>query len=259
SFTRRALTIRVSVIWVPGSGRGHGIVAPGVERMAAANAPQRQPAALERAETRNRGHRVLRAGRHETAARAQQGAEPALVAAQEGNEQACDHDNWTARRAHSCKGAGMVPAGYNSALSRLKGRRGTKHRGFEENPEEGGQGCLQEDPRQGSREEGGEEGRCREGRGEEGAGEEGGGEEGGREEGAGQEDAGQEGRRQEGRGEEGRAGEEGRGEEGAGEEGCGEEGRREENPGQEGRREEGRAREGGAGQEGGGREEGRPG
>src|SRR5690606_18175464 len=103
------------------SGWGHGVVAAGVEGVAAADAPQRQPAALERTKPRDRGHRVLRATRHETAARAQQRAEQALVAAQEEDEQACDHDNWTARRAHWRVVAAMVLAGYNSTLSRLKG------------------------------------------------------------------------------------------------------------------------------------------
>src|SRR5690606_35799282 len=103
------------------SGRGHGVVAAGVEGMAAADAPQRQPAALERAEPRDRGHRVLRATGHATAARAQQRAEQARVAAQEEDEQACDHDNWSARRSPWRVVAAMVLAGYNSALSRLKG------------------------------------------------------------------------------------------------------------------------------------------
>jgi len=59
--------------------------------MATQDAPQRQPAALERAETGDGLHGVFRARRMETAARAKQRTDPALVASQQDDEQTVDH------------------------------------------------------------------------------------------------------------------------------------------------------------------------
>ena len=60
----------------------------GMEGMAAADAADRQPAALECAEPADRLHRIFRTAGHEPATGAEQGADPALVAAQQGDEQA---------------------------------------------------------------------------------------------------------------------------------------------------------------------------
>ena len=130
SLTRRALTIRVVVSGMSGScggrsGRGgHGIVAARVQGMAAGDAAQREPAAARGAEAGDRPHRVFRAGRHEAAARAQQRADPALVAAQAADEQTIDH-GFAMRHGAEVFARVAAPgrAGYNSALSRLKGTK----------------------------------------------------------------------------------------------------------------------------------------
>jgi len=63
----------------------------GVQGVAAADAPDRQPTAPECAETVDGLHRVLGTAGHEPAAGAEQGADPALVAAQQRDEQMVDH------------------------------------------------------------------------------------------------------------------------------------------------------------------------
>src|SRR5690606_10882938 len=160
-------------------------------------------------------------------------------------------------REHTCSVAAVAPAGYNSALSRLKGiRRGTTERGSEKASKDGRQGRQQDLRPAAGRQEGR---RCAQAGGEVRAGEEGCGEEGdareeGRGEEAGREEAGREeaGAREKGGREEARRGEEGREEGGAGEEGRAEEG----DPGEEGRAgeegdpgEEGRTGEGRRGEE----------
>src|SRR3546814_2452070 len=68
-----------------GCGRDR-VVSARIQWMAAADAPQRQPAAAQRAVAGDRLHGVFRAGWHETAAWPEQGAQPAFVAAQERSE-----------------------------------------------------------------------------------------------------------------------------------------------------------------------------
>src|SRR5690606_21973106 len=78
--------------WGPRSvGGRHGIVAAGIEWMAAPDATQRQPAAAECTEARDCLHRIARAARMEAAAWSQQGTDEALVAFQQGDEDAFDH------------------------------------------------------------------------------------------------------------------------------------------------------------------------
>ena len=122
-------------------GRRHGIVPARMQRMATADAADRKPAALDRAEARNRGHRVLRTRRHKAAVRTQPGAEPAFVTTQDTDEKAIDHD--VCRYAAPLRKravAAVGPAGYNSALSRLKGTQGSVARGSEKTREEGRKG-----------------------------------------------------------------------------------------------------------------------
>lgn len=59
----------------------------GVKRVAAGDAARRQPAAFDGAKPANRFHRIFRAGRHEAAAWAEQGADEAFVAAQQENKE----------------------------------------------------------------------------------------------------------------------------------------------------------------------------
>src|SRR3546814_10941150 len=72
-----------------GCGRDR-VVSARIQWMAAADAPQRQPAAAQRAVAGDRLHGALRAGWHDTAAWPEQGAQPAFVAAQEGDEETTD-------------------------------------------------------------------------------------------------------------------------------------------------------------------------
>src|SRR5690606_41901785 len=72
----------------------------GIERIGGAAAAQRRPGAAPGTESQRRGRRILRAGRDEPAARPQQWTEEALVAAQQEEEQACDHRVWTRPRTH---------------------------------------------------------------------------------------------------------------------------------------------------------------
>ena len=66
-------------------------MAAGVQRVAAAYALYRQPAALQGAKTGDRLHGVLRATGSKPAARPQQRAYEAFVEPQDGNEGAVDH------------------------------------------------------------------------------------------------------------------------------------------------------------------------
>ena len=66
-------------------------MATGVQRVAAAYALYRQPAALQRAKASDRLHGVLRATRRKPAAGPQQRAYEAFVEPQDGDEGAVDH------------------------------------------------------------------------------------------------------------------------------------------------------------------------
>jgi hypothetical protein len=74
-------------------GLWHRIVPAGVQGMAAQDPPDGQPAALEGTKTGDRLHGVFRAGGMKTTARPKQWTDPALVAAEHGNEKAVDHDS----------------------------------------------------------------------------------------------------------------------------------------------------------------------
>jgi hypothetical protein len=71
--------------------RGHRVEPARVQWMAAAEAADGQPASLQHAEAADGLHRVLRATGDESAAWPQQGADEALVAAQQQDEEAVDH------------------------------------------------------------------------------------------------------------------------------------------------------------------------
>src|SRR5688572_17912936 len=62
-----------------------------MQRMTASQALEREPAALERAKAPDRLHRISRTARMEAATLAEQRADPAFVAAKQGDEQAVDH------------------------------------------------------------------------------------------------------------------------------------------------------------------------
>ena len=70
---------------------GHGIVPARMEGMATADAPQRQPTALQWAEATDGLHRVFRTTGRKAAARSQQWTDEALVKPQNENEETADH------------------------------------------------------------------------------------------------------------------------------------------------------------------------
>lgn len=65
---------------------GNGIVPAGIQRVAARDAPYRQPAAVQRTVRANGGNRIVRAAGIETTARPEQWADQDLVAADEEDE-----------------------------------------------------------------------------------------------------------------------------------------------------------------------------
>ena len=78
-----------------------------MQGMAAQYASCGEPTAFERTEPGERLYRVLRARRMEAAARPEQWAEPALVAPQDGDEQAVDHG--ASMRPHSWRDGASAP------------------------------------------------------------------------------------------------------------------------------------------------------
>src|SRR5687768_2249730 len=118
-----------------------------MQRMAAHQAPQCQPAALECAEARDRFHRIDRTRRMEAAGWTDQWTDPALVATQHQDKQAIYHDSFMPTGSYwrlfmrglcapvspciqvrgklrkNCNRnavAAVAGAGYNSALSRYR-------------------------------------------------------------------------------------------------------------------------------------------